>query len=375
MCNNLSRLRTRTTTLPAMRIALLGLAGSGKTTVFNAVSQTPASTEPGSFQTETHIQAVTVNDPRLDRCREIFDPKKFTPARLELWDPPGLPTGGLEADKERRAKILTGAREADAYVLVVRGFTSPRYPYERAEVDAAADLERLIGEMVTADYVIAENRAQRLRENVQRKAKSMDQDKLELQVLDKCLERLEAGKDLRDLELEEPDEKRLRGFQLFTRKPCLLLLNGPDGLPDGLGDTAAITLLSRSAMDAQIDAELAAMDPADRPEFMEEFGIEEAAADRFVREVYTAVGLRSFFTVGEDEVRAWTIHAGDSAVIAAGKIHTDLAKGFVRAEVFPFTALDEAGGMRELKANNGVRLEPKDYVVQDGDIVHIRSAI
>lgn len=279
-----------------MRIALLGWAGSGKTTVFNAVATTPAATPPGSFQSETHIQVVPVADARLDRCRAMFEPKKFTPAGLEVWDPPGLPPGGDEAEKERRHRLLSKVREADAFVLVVRGFSSPQYPYPRPDPDAAADLAALIDELITADFVIAENRALRLRENIHRKARSMEQDKLELAVLDRCLERLEAGRDLLDLELDEADDKRLRGFQLFSRKPRLLLLNGPDELPAELGKGEAFPIGARMAMDAQIHAELAAMDAADRPEFMAEFGIEEAAADRFVRTVYRGVGLLSFFT-------------------------------------------------------------------------------
>ena len=358
-----------------MRIALIGLQGAGKTTVFNAVAQSPADTAPGAFQTETHVQVVPVNDPRLARCRDIFEPKKYTPAGLELWDPPGLPSGTLPADQERRLRLLSALREADAYVVVVRGFTSPSYPYERPEPDPAADLARVMDELVTADFVIVENRVTKLRDNVQRKTKTQDQDKLELAVLEKCLQRLEQGRDLADLVLDEADDKRIRGFQLFTRKPFLLLFNGPDALPAGLGDGLPISLRGRSAMDAQIDAELAAMDASERPMFMEEFGIEAPAADRFVREVYEGVGLRSFFTVGEDEVRAWTIHAGDTAVVAAGKIHTDLARGFIRAEVFSFEALDAAGDMRTLKANNGIRLESKDYVVQDGEIMHVRSGV
>ncbi len=358
-----------------MRIALLGWEGSGKTTVFNAVADAPVPTTPGVQQTETHVQVMRVRDARLERCREIFQPRKYTPAGLELWDPPGLPTGGGEADKERRHRRLSALRELDAYVLVVRGFASDLYAYERPQPDIKGDLARLADELITADYVIAQTRADKLREQIVRKARTLDQDKLELAVLEKCLERLEAGRDLRDLVLDEADEKRIRGFQFFSRKPCLALVNGPDALPEGLAGACAMTLRGTSAMDAQIDAELNAMDPADRPAFMEEFGIEAPAADRFVRDVYRGVGLISFFTVGEDEVRAWTIREGDNAVVAAGRIHTDLAKGFVRAEVFPYSALDAAGSMRELKAQNGVRLEPKDYVVQDGDIVHIRSAL
>ncbi len=358
-----------------MRIAFIGLPGAGKTTVLNAVADQPMDQAPGSFQSETHVRRVRVLDPRLDACRDIFQPKKFTQASLELLDPPGLPPGPTEGDRERRQRLLSTLRESDAYVLVVRDFTSPQYPYERAEADPKADLAWLLEELVTADYVIAENRANKLRDNVQKKTKSADTDKLELAVLEKCLERLEAGRDLADIELGEADDKRIRGFQFFMRKPLLLLVNGPNGIPDGLGEGAPITLRDVSTMDAQIDAELAAMDAEDRPAFMDEFGIESPAAERFVRQVYQAVGLRSFFTVGEDEVRAWTIHAGDSAVVAAGKIHTDLARGFVRAEVFPHEDLLAAGSMRDLKAQGGIRLEPKDYEVKDGDVVHIRSGV
>ncbi len=357
-----------------MRIALIGLRGAGKTTVFNAVAEQPVEL-PGGFQTETHVQVVKVRDERLEACRDIFNPKKFTQAGLELWDPPGLAPGTAEADKEQRTRLLSQLRDFDAYVVVVRNFKSDLYPYERPEADPAADVKRVVGELTSADFVIAETRAEKLRENIQRKARSFDQDKLELAVLEKCLEKMEADEYLGDLELDAGDAKRIRGFQFFGRKPFLLLVNGADAGPVGLGDGSVIPFRATMTMDAQIDAELAAMDAEDRPAFMEEFGIEEAAAERFVREVYAGVGLRSFFTVGEDEVRAWTIRAGDDAVTAAGKIHTDLAKGFVRAEVFPYEALVAAGSMRELKAQNGVRLESKDYEVKDGDIVHIRSGL
>ncbi len=358
-----------------MRIALIGLEGSGKTTVFNAVAENPVELPPGPPQKETHIQVVKIRDERLEACRDIFQPKKFTPAGIEVWDAPGLPPGSSEADRERRMRLLSALRDADAYVLVLRDFKSDRYPYERAEPDLDADLARLADEMLTSDYVICENRVEKLRGNIERKSRTVDQDKLELAVMEKCLARFEEGRDLRDLELDEADEKRIKGYQFFTRKPAFALVNGPNAVPEGLGADCAIQLRAGTSMDAQIDAELNAMDPEDRPEFMEEFGIEAPAAERFVRDVYRAVGLLAFFTVGEDEVRAWTIHEGDTAVIAAGKIHTDLAKGFVRAEVFPHEDLLEAGSMRDLKAKGGIRLEHKDYVVKDGDIVHIRSAL
>jgi ribosome-binding ATPase YchF (GTP1/OBG family) len=358
-----------------MRIALLGLAGSGKTTVFNAVADQPVAQVPGAVQTETHVQVVKVHDPRLVRLRDMFRPKKFTPAGLELHDPPGIPPGDEPGDAEKRSRLIGALREADGYVLVLRAFSTGSYAYPRAAPDPTADLLRLADELWTSDLAVARGRAQRLRENVKKKAKSLEQDQLELSVLDRLLPRLEAGEGLQDLPLSGEDEKRIRGFQLFARKPFLLLVNGPSGVPAGLGQGLKMPFRDTLALDALLAAEVQAMAPADRPAFMAEFGIEEPASDRLVHAIYGAVGLRSFFTVGEDEVRAWTIRAGDDAVTAAGKIHSDLAKGFIRAEVVAYDALVAAGGMKEAKAKNVLRLEPKDYVVADGDILHVRSSV
>jgi len=356
-----------------MRIALLGLAGSGKTTVFNAVADTPVRNAPGAMQTETHVQVVKVNDPRLHRMREMFKPKKFTPAGLELHDPPGLPPGSEPVDVEKRTRMLGTLREADAYVLVVRGFATDAYAYPRAAPDPKADVAQIVAELLMSDLLVAQGRVERLRENVKKRAKSMEQDARELAILEKVLPRLEAGQGLQDLEMVAEDARRLRGFQFFSRKPYLLLVNGPSGIPADVCDGLAMPISERLALDGMLAAELAAMSPEDRPAFMAEFGMEAPASESVVHAIYRAVGLRSFFTVGEDEVRAWTIHAGDDAVTAAGKIHSDLAKSFVRAEVFSYDDIVGAGGLKELKAKNLLRLEPKDYVVKDGDIVHIRA--
>lgn len=358
-----------------MKIALLGLAGSGKTSLFNAVADTPVPSVPGVVQTDTHVQVVKVHDPRLDWLRDLFRPKKFTPAGLELWDPPGLPPGTTAAEAEKRTRLLGALREAEGYVLVVRAFSSADYAYPRAAPDPAADLARVVEELLVADLLVAQARVEKLRDNVKKRAKSMEQDARELAVLERCLPRLERGEDLTTLDLAPDDERRLRGFQLFTRKPFVLAVNGPAGVPAGLGDGLRVPFRERLALDAKLAAELHAMPPQDREEMMREFGLEEPASQRLVHAIYRAVGLRSFFTVGEDEVRAWTIRAGDDAVTAAGKIHTDLAKGFVRAEVFAYDEIRAAGSLKDLKAKNGIRLEPKDYVVKDGDIVHIRSAV
>jgi ribosome-binding ATPase YchF (GTP1/OBG family) len=358
-----------------MRIALLGLAGSGKTTVFNAVADQPVAHVPGAVQTETHVQVVKVHDPRLVRLRDMFRPKKFTPAGLELHDPPGLPPGDQASDVEKRGRLIGALREADGYVLVLRGFSTGSYAYPRAAPDPEADLARLAEELWASDLQVATGRATRLRENVKKKAKSLEQDQMELAVLDRILPRLEAGEGLQDVALTAEDEKRIRGFQLFARKPFLLLVNGPSGVPPGLGRGMKMPFRDALALDAMLAAEVQAMAPADRPAFMAEFGIEEPASDRLVHAVYGAVGLRSFFTVGEDEVRAWTVRAGDDAVTAAGKIHSDLAKGFIRAEVVAYDDLVAAGGMKEAKAKNLLRLEPKDYVVKDGDVLHVRSSV
>ena len=219
-----------------MRIALLGLSGSGKTTVFNAVADTPVPSTPGAVQTETHVQVIKIRDPRLERMRDMFKPKKYTPAGLELWDPPGLPPGNDQADVEKRARLLSALREADGYVLVLRAFSTDAYAYPRAAPDPKADLSRIVDELLVNDLLIAQSRVEKLRENVKKKAKSMEQDARELMILEKCLPRLEAGQGLQDLDLVAEDARRLRGFQFFTRKPFLLLANGPEGLPEGLGD-------------------------------------------------------------------------------------------------------------------------------------------
>ncbi len=358
-----------------MKIALLGLPGAGKTTLLNAVSEVPVPVPPGTVQTETHVQVVRVRDLRLEHCRDIFHPKKFTPAGLELWDPPGVPVGGGERERERRTRLLGSLREADAYVLVVRDFTTDAYPYARPEPAPEDELRALVEELVTADFVVAEGRAARLEENLKRGTRTQDEDRLELQVVKRCLAELEAGRPVSRLELDEADEKRIRGFQLFTRKPFLVAVNGPGEAPARLGDGLPLEMRARLAIDGQLEAELQGLDAADRPAFMAEFGIAEPAADRFAHEVYRAVGLRSFFTVGEDEVRAWTILAGQTAVDAAGRIHTDLAKGFIRAEVYRYDDLAAAGSEKEVKAKGLLRLEGKGYVVEDGDVLHVRSGL
>jgi ribosome-binding ATPase YchF (GTP1/OBG family) len=358
-----------------MRVALLGLPGSGKTTVFNAVVDKPVPLAPGALQTDTHVQVAKVRDERLDRLGALLKPKKLTAAGLEIWDPPGLPPGSGERDKERRIRRLAELREADAYVLVVRNFVSDSYAYEpgREQPDPAAELGWLVEELLTADFVVADGRIQRIRENLRRGVRTQDKDKLELAVLERCSALLEAGEGLASLDLDAADEKRIRGYQLFGLKPFVLLVNGPEPAAEGLREGMVLRPKARLDLDAQVEAEVQAMDPAERPAFLEEFGIDSPAAQRLAHAVYRAVGLISFFTVGGDEVRAWTLRDGRTAIDAASKVHTDLADGFVRAEVFDHQELLDAGSEKEVKARGLMRLEHKGYVVKDGEVVHIRS--
>ena len=363
-----------------MQIAIVGLAGSGKTTVFNTLTRGHA--ETGGYGGVTlNVGVVKVPDERLDRLAEMFKPKKIVQADVTYVDLPAPPASseGRVGTEELPADHLARLRESDALLHVVRAFEDPSHPHPTGSVDPARDLEQLDLEFTLADLAMAERRLERLktsgRHGTQAEREAAEREEV---VLKRIHEGLEAGKPIRDLGLDPDEAKAIRGFRFLTEKPVLVLLNV------GEGDLAvAPALVERisagyphqhamvDALSAKIEMELGELEPDEAAVFMEELGITESSLDRVIALSYRLLGLVSFLTAGPDEVRAWPISDGSTAVEAAGAIHTDLAKGFIRAETVAYEDLVSLGSMAEAKKAGRLRSEGKTYRVKDGDVLEI----
>lgn len=356
-----------------MKIAIIGLPNSGKTTVFNAL--TGGSAETSSFSSgrlEPNLAAVKVPDSRIEALSRIYHPKKTTYAEVQYLD-----IGGIEGRAEKREELpvetLNQIGNADALLHVVRSFENADVPHPLDTVEPQRDVERLEQELILSDLIIIERRLERLAKEIPKlPPKDRGTREIEQKVLERFHAGLEDGRPIRSLEAPSDQEERLiRGFQFMSAKPVLLLLNvGEDRLELAAGADREPTGDDVIRMSARIEAELAQLEPDDAAEFMQDLGISEAARDRVIRASYRLLGLVSFMTVGEDEVRAWTIREGTKAPEAGGVIHSDIERGFIRAEVVSFEELIEAGSLAAAKKRGTVRLEGKDYVVQDGDVSH-----
>ncbi|HSL33163.1 MAG TPA: redox-regulated ATPase YchF [Candidatus Limnocylindrales bacterium] len=363
-----------------MQIAIVGLAGSGKTTVFNTLTRGHADT--GGFGgLELHVGVVKVPDERLDRLAEIFKPKKVVHADVTYVDLPAPPASseGRIGTEELPAEHLARLRESDALLHVVRAFEDDAHPHPEGSVDPARDLERLDFEFAIADLALVDRRLERLRTSGRHGTQAeRESNEREEKVLIRLKEALEAGRPIRDVELEDDEEKAIRGFRFLTQKPVLVLLNvGEADLPAAPAKVAAIAAgydhrnALVDALSARIEMELEELEPDDAAVFMEELGIAETGLDRVIGLSYRLLGLISFLTAGPDEVRAWPIRDGSTAVDAAGAIHTDLAKGFIRAETVAYDDLLTLGSMAEARKHGRLRSEGKTYRVRDGDVVEI----
>ncbi len=353
-----------------MRVAIVGFPYAGKTSVFTALSGVAADhLKPG----EENLAAIHIPEPRLDTLEQIFKPRKRTEATMEFVDLPGSGEGDVE--KAGLEKHLPTLRQVDGLVLVVRAFESDAVPAHGGGVDPERDLRQLRDEMLLADLLICSNRVEKIERALTKPTKERDQLKHELDLVQHCKTTLEAEKPLRTLIDLGVDEKLLRSYGFLTLKPIVLVVNiGEDriGQPPGLHDPHVADTL---AVCAALETEIMRMDPADRPEFMKEYGILALARNRIIRSCFDALGMIFMLTAGPEEVRAWPMPKGTTAVDAAAKIHTDLARGVVQAETVAFDDLRKAGSMREAKAANKVRLEPKGYIIQDGDVVLIKSSL
>jgi ribosome-binding ATPase YchF (GTP1/OBG family) len=344
-----------------MKVGIAGFAGSGKSTVFHwltGVKPDPAASQRGQ------IGMAKLSDERLEWLSAHFRPKKTTPATIEFLDTPGLmPTE--RRDNPRRLGIL---REAGGLVIVLNGF---------AGGDLAAELRHFREELLFADLEIVMNRVSRLEEGMRkpRPAKEREAEQNELALCRRVVSAFEQGQPASALGLKEEEEKGLRSFQLLTLKPELAFVNVGDDragkpLPPELLQLAPTAI----AAPAKLEMELQELSAEDRQVFMAELGLTEFSRDAILRTIYRGMGRIVFFTVGEDECRAWGLPLGATSVEGAAQIHTDLAKGFVRAEVVTYDDFCKVGSMKEAKQHGVYRLEGKTYIVQDGDIMHILAS-
>jgi GTP-binding protein YchF len=355
-----ARLLTGRTTIEdfkIMRVGLVGFAGSGKSTLFQLL--TGATPDPGKIHSG-QAGIATLSDPRLDFLAALHKPKKVTPATVEMLDTPGL-LPGTHGDNPQRLALI---REGDALLIVLGTF---------AGGDPAADLNAFREELLFADLGVVTNRAERLEASVKKPRPDREQQLKELELVKRVQAALDEGRTVASLSLSDEEKKPLRSFGLLTDKPQVVLLNTIQGqeIPPELRELAPDAL----AIDAKLELELAQLDSEERKAFMADMGIQELGHDRIIRKAYDAVGIITFFTAGEPEVRGWNLERGGNAVDAAGKIHTDLAKGFIRAEVTAFDDLARLGTVKEVKAKGLQRLEGKDYIIKDGDIVYFRSGL
>ena len=359
-----------------MQIGIVGLPNSTKTTIFNALTHSQIETTAYSTgKVETHTASVTVPDPRVDRLSTLFQPRKTTYARVQYNDIAGM-RDGIGQDGGLDGPLLNTVSQSDALLHVVRAFEDEQVPHPNGSVDPVRDLAALDFEFIFSDLLIVERRMERLEHNLSRKGAYPERqtEQRDLDLLARIKESLEQEIPVRDMELTPREEKRLRGYQFLSAKPVQVVLNvGDDGddTPDAYVDyehrRAAVTCLHGA-----LEMEISELDEKEAELFLSEYDIEEPGLNRMIRLSYELLGLQSFFTVGEDEVRAWTIPQGASAVEAAGAIHSDLARGFIRAETVSYDDMVAAGSMVEARKRGKARLEGRDYVVQDGDVISIR---
>ncbi len=339
-----------------MKIGIVGFAGSGKTTLFNALTGQDV---PTGFGGKVNLGVIKVPDHRVDRLVELDNPQKTTYAEITFADVPGG-RGSQNLDPQTLGRI----REMDALVQVVRGFDDGGGPPDPTGEIASFEAELLLGDMQ-----VVEKRIERLKKD--------RSDPRQLAVLEKCLGSLEEELPLRDAGLTEDDQSSVSGFAFLSLKPLLIVLNVPeeqaaDSLPNTLTELAEKQGREVMALSGPIEAEIASLDADDQRDFLTDLGLSEPASTRFVRSAFSMLDLISFLTHGEDECRAWPIRRGSTALDAAGTVHSDLARGFIRAEVIHFSDLDELGSEAACRDAGKLHIEGKDYIVQDGDICHIR---
>jgi ribosome-binding ATPase len=354
-----------------MKLGLIGLPMSGKTTLFNALtgSNRPTSVAiPGKL--DVQMAVVDVPDPRLEPLVKMFNPRKTVPAKITYADIGGLAKG--ISDGGLSGPFRNELSQMDGFLHVVRAFENPNVPHPDGSVNPQRDLETLDAEFLLADLVVIEKRIEKLNEEMQR-GKDRAVNAKELEQFEKFKAALESETPLRDSGIPLAEQHNLRGYGFLTLKPKLVLVNTGDE-PKPADELVKISGEHTAAIAIQgaLEAEIAQLEPEEAAVFMQEYGITESARDRVITASYNLLHVQTFFTVGEDEVRAWTHPIGATAQEAAGEIHSDLQRGFIRAEIVPADLLIELGGMNEVKAVGKFRQEGKEYIMQDGDVMNVK---
>jgi GTP-binding protein YchF len=357
-----------------LRAALIGFPSSGKTALFQLMTSAREGARPGKG--DANIGVAKVPDDRLDRLTAMFNPRKHVPATVEFAD--------LAAAGRTSAQALLDVapfRNADALLHVVRTFRDESVPHASGSIAPARDAQAMEDELILADLGVTERRLERIERDL--KKGSNEELRRERDVLLRCKDALEHGQPLRALDLGSEDARRLRGFQFLSSKPLLIVINLDEAeVRDsdravelaGLETFVAGAATRAVPVCAKIELEIAALDEGDATAFLADLRLRESGLDRVIRASYDLLGYISFFTVGEDECRAWSIPRGTSAQLAAGEIHSDIARGFIRAEVVPYERLIARGSLAACRDHGEMRLEGKEYVVQDGDVINFRHA-
>jgi ribosome-binding ATPase len=360
-----------------MKTGIIGLPQVGKTSLFQILTKAHLSAQSHSNPREAHIGVAKVPDDRLDRLAGLYNPKKLTHASVDYVD-----VGAIGQDALKESAYIGHLRQVDALAHVVRVFDDPAIPHV-GEIDPLRDIKNVEFDLMVSDLGQIEKRLERLEKDL-KKMKTPDLEK-EFELLKLAKAHLETEKPLREMEMTPEDKKRIRGFMFLSEKPIFYVLNIGESTELGkqldeavskykLTEIAARPNSAATAICGKVEAELAEMSDADAAEFLSSYGLKESGLTRLIRTTYKLLGLISFFTAGEDECRAWTIPANSRAQEAAGAIHSDLEKHFIRAETIRWDQLLEAGSEASARAKGTLRLEGKDYIVQDGDVMHIRHS-
>jgi len=355
-----------------MRLGIIGLPQSGKTTIFNALTRGKQPITASAGRMEIHTAVVDVPDERVDKLSAIFKPRKTIYAKVTYADVAGL-EGGIKT--EIAGTLLNQLSQMDGFIHVVRCFTDENVPHPQGSVNSVRDLRSMDEEFILNDQIKVERKLTSLKEEKQKGA-GRDKSVVEHEIIlfEKLLEVLQGEKPLRDVSLNEDDAKIASGFGFLSQKPVLVVLNLGEGqtIPEITYEHQKSRVLP---LQGKLEMDIAQLPPQEAQIFLKEYGIQEPSLSRMIKLSYELLGLQSFFTVGEDEVRAWTVHLGALAPEAAGVVHTDMQKGFIRAEVIAYNDMISLGNMAEVRSHGKLRLEGKTYQVQDGELLNIRFNI